>query len=362
MPAFPRKPAPIPTETRPPPTNPYTPPPSYDAPQTSGLIGTNVPPSDFQPAGYLPPPPGWNGGGPPPSYAYPHPPQQHQHHRLQQQQQQQQPPIVVNQHYYLVPSAQLKDGMQDPQQPNGCALTKMVLGSAINLTNQVMPGVLPALLEEGQQGRNGTHLLNQSAAAVDQICDRFNDIMTLIDRERYCGNEKELFICQPSSNASSSDMGSRGQPASKPKKKKDRDHPKGQTTAVAATVISGNYFAKVELYANSRLPMNLPPLKLYIPTWPLLCLAAQYSERVYDKPRGKERDVQVDADQRTGAKAMVIKSVPMDHMNTIVFAIRGTSTFMDWAVNLNTAPTSPIGFLVSCHQASAGKKKEKKRN
>lgn len=250
---------------------------------------------------------------------------------------------MVNQHYYLLPPSSSKGDAQ-------------VLGSALNLTHQVLPGVLPSLPEEGPQARDGcgTLLLNQSAAAVDQICDRFNDIMTLIDRERYRGNEKELFVCQPSSPSSSSSassdvvVASRGQqPTSKPKKKKDRDHPKGQTTAVAASVISGNYFAKVELYANARLPVNLPPLKLYIPTWPLLCLAAQYSERVYDKPRGKEKDVQVDADHRTGAKAMVIKSVPMDHMNTIVFAIRGTSTFMDWAVNLNTAPASPVGFLVS---------------
>lgn len=316
-------------------TNHSTPPPSYDAPQSSGITTTNAPSSDFQPAGYLPPP----------SYPY------------QQQQYHQQPPIVVNQHYYLLPAPPFKDDNQDPQQPNGCALTKMVLGSAINLTSQVMPHVLPAFLEEGYPARDacGAHLLNQSTAAVDQIRDRFNDIMTLIDRERYCGNEKELFICQPSSaNSSSSDVSSSqgNNPTAKPKKthagKKDRDRPpKGQTTAVAATCISGSYFAKVELYANARLPMNLPPLKLYIPTWPLLCLAAQYSERVYEKPRGKERDVQVDADHRTGTKAMVIKSVAKDHMNAIVFAIRGTSTFMDWAVNLNTAPASPAGFLVS---------------
>jgi hypothetical protein len=44
---------------------------------------------------------------------------------------------------------------------------------------------------------------------------------------------------------------------------------------------------------------------------------------------------------------MFIKSVPMDSMNTIVFAIRGTSSFMDWAVNLNMEPASPRGFLVS---------------
>lgn len=44
---------------------------------------------------------------------------------------------------------------------------------------------------------------------------------------------------------------------------------------------------------------------------------------------------------------MRIKSVSMDHMNTIVFAIRGTATFMDWSVNLNTAPAAATGFLVS---------------
>lgn len=82
-----------------------------------------------------------------------------------------------------------------------------------------------------------------------------------------------------------------------------------------------------------------------MPTYPLLCLAAQFAERVYDKPQGKERDAHVSSDWRTGTKAMVIKSVPMDDMNAVVFAIRGTTTFMDWAVNLNMEPASPEGFL-----------------
>ncbi len=81
-------------------------------------------------------------------------------------------------------------------------------------------------------------------------------------------------------------------------------------------------------------------------TFPILCLAAQYSERVYVKPGGRERETHVDSDWRMGTKAMVIKSVSMDDMNTIVFAIRGTQTFMDWAVNLRSAPESPEGFLV----------------
>ena len=84
----------------------------------------------------------------------------------------------------------------------------------------------------------------------------------------------------------------------------------------------------------------------YIPSYTLLCLAAQYAEKVYEKPKGAERDVQVNAHWKTGTRAMCIKSVPMDHMDTIVFAIRGTATFMDWSVNLNTEPTPPTGFLV----------------
>lgn len=50
---------------------------------------------------------------------------------------------------------------------------------------------------------------------------------------------------------------------------------------------------------------------------------------------------------------MVVKSLPIDDMNTIVFAIRGTQSFIDWAVNVRAAPTSPTGFLDdpsnSCH-------------
>jgi hypothetical protein len=49
---------------------------------------------------------------------------------------------------------------------------------------------------------------------------------------------------------------------------------------------------------------------------------------------------------------MVIKSIPIDDMNVIVFAIRGTQTFMDWAVNLNSAPASPEGFLVNLIQVT----------
>lgn len=262
---------------------------------------------------------------------------------------------MVNQHYYLLPAPQAEDGMS--QRPQACeaALTQLSTGSAVNLAVQLMPGGQPFPLDDGTLPWNG-RAQQGAAESTDHMYQRFNNVMTLIDQDRYAGNEKDLFVCHSDSSSTSSSTAvtttTRGQP-SKPKKtqlsKAHHDSPKGQATAVAASMVSGSYFAKVELYTNSRLPMNLPPLKLYIPTWPLLCLAAQYSDRVYEMARGAEKDFHVGADSRSGTRATVIKSVPMDHMNTIVFAIRGTATFMDWAVNLDTAPTSPAGFLVSQH-------------
>ncbi|KAM7203040.1 mono and diacylglycerol lipase [Rhypophila sp. PSN 637] len=266
------------------------------------------------------------------------------------------PSIVVTQnHYYLSPPpAPPPPPPRNSQRPSTSAglASKLSLGSMLDLAGSLRSGtgvsragedILPPLNSYKSQ------FLNQGAALCDQISDRFNDVMTMIDGDRYTGDERELYSWQPnqSSLRSKSSYNLNAEKGAPRTSRRDhrRDQPKGQTTAVAGAVMSGSYFSKVEFYANSRLPMDLPPLKLYIPTYPLLCLAAQYSERVYERPNGDERDTHVDADWRTGTKAMAIKSVPMDYMNTIVFAIRGTATFMDWAVNLNTDPISPHGFL-----------------
>ncbi|KAK3370071.1 Alpha/Beta hydrolase protein [Podospora didyma] len=311
----------------------HPPPPSSHPPQNWYHGDPYRPPAPFQPAGLLPAPPGWTPP-PPPSYrqsGYP-------------------PPIIVNQnHYYLSPPPPSHG--QGPSPTNAGNSSKLNLGSVVNLAKEIYPGANIPLFDDGLPSWHGytSQLLNQSAAVVDQISNRFNDVMTLIDGNRYAGNETELFAWQaeqpPQQQPTHTAVTEKGLLPRPKKKTQSRDHPKGQTTAVATSVISGNFFAKVHLYANSRLPMDLPPLRLYIETYPLLCLAAQYSDRVYERPKGAERDAHVDADWKTGSKAMVIKSVPMDYMNTIVFAIRGTATFMDWAVNLNMAPASPVGFL-----------------
>ncbi|KAI9804121.1 MAG: hypothetical protein M1825_001523 [Sarcosagium campestre] len=179
--------------------------------------------------------------------------------------------------------------------------------------------------------------LDQSKAVFDLVAAKLNSVITAIDEECFSGNESELVIRDadqtPRLRGGGWSTGTR------------QLFSRGANRSISTVITNTNHFAKVNLYANSRLPQNLPPLRVYLPAYPLLCLAAQYSHRVYDKPSGAEREAHVPADSRLGTKAMVIKSVPLEDMNTVVFAIRGSQTFMDWAVNLDYAPTPPTGFL-----------------
>lgn len=105
-------------------------------------------------------------------------------------------------------------------------------------------------------------------------------------------------------------------------------------------------FRKTWLYANSRLPPHMPPMKLYLATWQIICSAAQASREVYRRPRRDEKTEYVQADWRQGTKAMVIKSRPADDKNLIVIAIRGSKwNVVDWAVNFRPSPSEPVGFL-----------------
>lgn len=174
----------------------------------------------------------------------------------------------------------------------------------------------------------------QGPTLSDLIASKFDAVLTSIDGETFNGDERELVIHGDPQPLLRGGWGSAS-----------REVSRGANRAISSAVTSTNYFSKANFYANSRLPPNLPPFNLYLPSYPLVCLAAQYSQRAYIKPSGREREAHVDANWRMGTKAMVIKSVPIDNMNTIIFAIRGSQTFMDWAVNVNSAPVSPSGFL-----------------
>lgn len=171
--------------------------------------------------------------------------------------------------------------------------------------------------------------MNQGAALCDRISSRFNEYLTQIDAEDYRGEDVDV-------RAENSNVNTAAKSSARGDGAKSEQQP----------VVRENHFGKASLYSNSRLPPHLLPFKAYMPTWRLLCLAAQASQEVYQRPRGAEREAFVNADYKHGTKAMVLKSIPFDDQNTIVFAIRGSqANIVDWAVNFRQAPASPENFL-----------------
>ncbi|EEH42422.1 uncharacterized protein PADG_07242 [Paracoccidioides brasiliensis Pb18] len=181
------------------------------------------------------------------------------------------------------------------------------------------------------------HSSSGSADLSDILSGKLNEVITSIDGQEFSGMERDLRVqysqTQPSLRGGESSLSSGG---ARP------FHARKRRTSPPSSI---NYFSKVYHYANSRLPDCLTPLRLYIPTYPLLCLAARFSQRAYSKPTGAERETRVEADWHLGTKAMVIKSELVDNMNVIVFAVRGTHTFRDWATNVKSDPTAPDNFL-----------------
>lgn len=188
--------------------------------------------------------------------------------------------------------------------------------------------------------QKSVQMLSQSAALCDRLNAKLDAVITSIDQGMFSGKEQDLMVEEeePAFTSSSTLQHSLTRDMSS-----NPVYPSQDNTTAAKS----NMFSKVWLYSNSRLPPYLPPFKVYVPTYPLLCLAAAYSERVYtpnDLPN-TESETHVPADWRSGTKAMILKSLPRDDMNTVVFAIRGSQTFMDWAVNYKSAPSSPQDFL-----------------
>ena len=179
----------------------------------------------------------------------------------------------------------------------------------------------------------------------DAVADKFSDVIFLIDEESFGGHEQDLILNLPQSpQQAHAELPLRGGDAARALFDNPNRPPKKHSSQEKPV----NVFSKLDYYLNTALPVSLPPLRVYMPTYPLLCLAAQYSMSAYLSPQSSmEKKDYVSADGRLGTKAMVIKSVPCDDKKTVVFAIRGTSmlSVRDWGVNLATDPASPVGFL-----------------
>lgn len=177
-------------------------------------------------------------------------------------------PIIMNQHYYLNPSQWPPPPPTHlyPSPSGGHTLNKWQSASTSNLI-QLPANVVNQIVDDGlpRWHAQGTQLINQGAALFDQISSRLNDVMTLIDQDKLKGNENSLFMYQQPQSDSSTQLADMAHHSAiskgKPGKGKKKNAPKGQTSAVAATLLTGGYFAKVDLYANSKLPLDLPPFR-----------------------------------------------------------------------------------------------------
>jgi len=193
----------------------------------------------------LMPPQGWPAGPPPPYPALPYQPYQQ---------------IFISNYILPAPQSQscskkVKNKLQSASMVHlpqlGPNIPSCVPGAQI--FNDVIP----------HWHQQGTQYLNQSAALYDLICSKFNSVVTSIDGENFSGNENDLWVQSPPPQ--------QFEQALVVSKKKDvvkenlKDNSKDNTGCPIATKItSSNYFTKVNLYANSRLPMDLPVVKLYV--------------------------------------------------------------------------------------------------
>ena len=85
------------------------------------------------------------------------------------------------------------------------------------------------------------------------ISTKLDSVITSIDGEDFRGEERDLVIKEDPL------LGLRGGGDSA-----GREVSRGANKAISSAVTSTNYFAKANLYANSKLPPNLPPLQLYV--------------------------------------------------------------------------------------------------
>jgi hypothetical protein len=221
--------------------------------QQPGSSAPQIPPRPQTSNGvqYAPIAPGW---GPPP-----------QSHPYQQ---------VFVSNYILPPSQPLQ-----PTKPQRTGLNgrKFMSASAVDLP-MILQGDVPSCIPGAQifndgipaWHRQGTQYLNQGAALYDLISSKFNAVVTMIDGENFSGDERELWVSRPSQPAQQWQVQQAPQPETSSRKvAKSKNKKKDDGCPIAAAVVSSNYFTKVNLYANSRLPPNLPMVKLCVSPRPL---------------------------------------------------------------------------------------------
>ncbi|KAF2651557.1 alpha/beta-hydrolase [Lophiostoma macrostomum CBS 122681] len=101
------------------------------------------------------------------------------------------------------------------------------------------------------------------------------------------------------------------------------------------------------MFKNSKLPPQLPAFNTSLPTWSMVCRAAQASQDCYDSRTLGRKGTYTAANPKEDIKAMIVDDQLIDESRLVIVAIRGTHvrSLTDWAVNKDANPATPAGFL-----------------
>ena len=170
-------------------------------------------------------------------------------------------PVIVNQHYYIN-GGHAQSSTQGGGNPYAHSQAKFG-GSVANLARglSAVPSCSDGLSAWYDYSVN---LVTSTIDTCDEIAYRLNNVLTMIDGEHLKGHEMDLFSYRhPVTMTEKQQVPRReeGNPAKKSRGRgRGRDNDtrpdKSPATDVAASVVRGNYFSKVEQYANSKLPKS----------------------------------------------------------------------------------------------------------
>jgi hypothetical protein len=138
--------------------------------------------------------------------------------------------------------------------PQGWLVAPIPPYQPVFVQNYIPP---PRLTERPRNSERGTEFLCKGAALYDLISSKLDAVVTSIDSDEFSGDERDLAVDAPPS------MGQDDTEYT------NRDILRGKSkgvvnNSISSALISTNYFSKVNLYANSKLPPDLPPMKLYV--------------------------------------------------------------------------------------------------
>ena len=131
--------------------------------------------------------------------------------------------------------------------------------SVSNLLAGDVPSCVPgaSIFNDSPLTQQGTQYLCQGAALYDLISSKFNAVVTSIDGAKFSGDERELVVYQPPQPLWQQEQ----QPGTAMREEALKTKSLANNS-ISSAITSTNYFAKVNLYVNSRLPPDLPRMKL----------------------------------------------------------------------------------------------------